>query len=531
MAGNVNQVWARHTIGGGWQPDLPPSVESSIDRDGRIIIPYLTDAKNCIFGPPGAVQELRKIFGLAKLNSSALESGVAIAGLYDYWRFAGSLSGTQRRVLLVGTTIKADNADGTFSDIRTGRTSGAIPAFAVMNDNLVIATDGDVPQSYDGSTCANLAGSPPNFSFCVQHKNRMWAAGVAAAGSTLYYSIADSEADWTGSGSGSILIDSADGDRITGLVSHKDRLFVFKGPNRGSIYMITGSSPTGTDAFAKVPFVYGIGAACHQAIFPFGNDIGFMTGHGAVHSLKATDAYGSFSLASLSSGLDEYLGMNFNFNRIKHVQAASDQLNSRVYFTISINASSTHNLILIMDHRFNPVRWTYGDWKSAASLAIVKDVSNNGRPVIMFGGNDGFVRRPTTSSSIDGDTVFTFKATTPFLHYGFPQKMKTVNGGAVTVVPENDGDFEVRWFRDNNTYQSETVAQGGGSVLDSFELDSDTNGVLGGNRNSDRFFRAETGGEARAVAWEIYQSTVSEDFRITGWVADLTVGSDSYESV
>ena len=528
MAGNVNQVWARHTIAGGWQPDLSPSVEASLDRDGRIIIPHLTDAKNCVFGPPGTIQELRKIFGLAKLNSSALESGSTIAGMFDYWRFAGSLSGTQRRVVLVGTTIKADAADGTFSDIRTGRAAAAIPAFAVMNDELVIATDGDVPQLYDGTTCANLGGSPPNFSFCVQHKNRMWAAGVAAAGSTLYYSVGDDHEDWAGAGSGSILVDSADGDRITGLASHKDRLFVFKGPNRGSIYMITGSTPTGTDAFAKVPFVYGVGAACHQAIFPFGNDIGFMTGHGAVHSLKATDAYGSFSLASLSNGLDEYLSANLNFNRIKFVQAISDQLNSRVYFTISVNANATHNRVLVMDYRFNPVRWTYADWKAAASLAIVKDTGNNGRPVVMFGGYDGFVRKPTTSSSVDGSTAISVKVTTPFLHYGFPQKMKTMNGGAVTIIPLNSGNFEARWFRDNNAYQSETVAQGGGAVLDTFVLDTD---VLGGGRSSDRFFRAETGGEARSIAWELYQATLDQDFRITGWLADLTVGADSYESV
>lgn len=530
MAGNPNKIWARHTIGGGWQPDASPSAEAALDRDQRIVIPYLRDAKNVVFGPPGSVQELRKIFGLAKVNGAAMESGAAVAGLFDYWRFAGSLTGTQRRIVHVGTTIKADNADGTFSDIRTGRTSGAIPCYFVMNDELVIASDGDVPQLYDGTTCADLGGTPPNFSFGVQHKNRAWAAGVAAAGSTLYYSVQDNHEDWTGSGSGSILIDSADGDRITGLVSHKDRLFVFKGPNKGSIYMITGSSPTGTDAFAKVPFVYGLGAACHRAIFPYGNDIGFMTPYGAIHSLRATDAFGSFALASLSNGLNDYLGEHLNFNRIKHVQSENDSLNGRVYFTVSIDASATHNLIAIMDYRFDPVRFTYADstWKAAAALATVKDASGNGRPLIMFGGYDGFVRKPTTSSSVDGSSAITSKATTPFLHYGLPQLMKTVNGGAVTIVPLNSGNFEVRWFRDSNAYQYETIAQGGSAVLDSFVLDTDT---LGGARNSDRFFRAETGGEARAIAWELYQATLSQDFRFTGWLAELTVGAESYESV
>ena len=532
MPGQANKIWARHTIGDGWRPDLAPSAEAAVGQDGRIVVPYLQDAKNVEFGPPSPVQEVRKLPGLAKLNGSALESGAAIMGVFDYWRFAGSLTGTQRRVAHAGTKILADAADGSFAAIKTGLTSGAVPCYTVMNDELVIASDGDTPLVYDGSTCAALGGTPPAFSFCVQHKNRMWAAGVAAAGSTLYYTAADNHEDWVGAGSGSILVDSADGDRITGLVSHKDRLFVFKGPNRGSIYMITGSTPTGTDAFAKVPFVYGLGAACHNAIFPFGNDIGFVTPYGAVHTLSATDAYGSFALAALSSGLNDWIGMNFAFGRMKYVGACADLLQSKVYITVSINASTTHNRVLILDYRFNPPRWTYDERKAAASVGLVRDTASNARPVVMFGGYDGFVRKPTTNSSVDGSTAISARVTAPFLHYGLPQLLKTIEGGAVTIVPLNDGDFAIRWYRDSASYQSVTIEQGGGAVLDSFVLDTD---VLGGARNSDRFFRAEEsgegGGSARAVAWEIVQAALDEDFRFTGWLADLTVGAESYESV
>lgn len=532
MAGNPAKIWARHAINDGWRPDLAPSAEAAVSTDGRIVVPYLTDAKNVEFGPPSPVQELRKLPGLARLNSAQMESGAALMGLFDYWRFGGSLTGTQRRVAHCGTKILADAADGSFSAITTGLSAGAVPCYTVMNDELVIASDGDTPLVYDGSTCAGLGGSPPAFSFCVQHKNRMWAAGVAAAGSTLYYSVADNHEDWSGGGSGSILIDSADGDRITGLVSHKDRLFVFKGPNRGSIHMITGSSPTGSDSFAKQPFVYGLGAACHAAIFAFGNDVGFVTPYGAVHTLSATDAYGSFALASLSNGLNDWIGVNFAFARMKYVGACADLLNSKVYITVSINASTTHNRVLILDYRFNPPRWTYDERAGAASVGLVRDTANNGRPVVMFGGYDGYIRRPTSNSAIDGATAFGFKATTPFLHYGFPQMLKTIEGGAVAIVPLNDGDFALRWFRDTAAYQSVTIEQGGGAVLDAFVLDTD---VLGGARNSDRFWRAEEsgsgGGTARAIAWEVYQAALNEDFRMTGWMAELTAAGESYESV
>ena len=152
----------------------------------------------------------------------------------------------------------------------------------------------DVPRSWDQTTAQNLAGTPPRFSFGVSHKNRAWAAGVYATPSRLHYSANVDPEDWIGAGSGSIDIDPNDGDMITGLVSHKDELFVFKGPNKGSIHRIIGSSPTGSDAFSRKNFVKGLGACWHNAIFPFGDDIGFVSQYGSVHSLSATAAYGTF---------------------------------------------------------------------------------------------------------------------------------------------------------------------------------------------------------------------------------------------
>jgi hypothetical protein len=72
--------------------------------------------------------------------------------------------------------------------------------------------------------------------------------GRATNPSRLYYSANVDPEDWVGVGSGSIDIDINDGDMITGIASYQDNLFVFKGPNKGSIHRITGSSPTGSDA-------------------------------------------------------------------------------------------------------------------------------------------------------------------------------------------------------------------------------------------------------------------------------------------
>ena len=73
-------------------------------------------------------------------------------------------------------------------------------------------------------------------------------------------------------------IDPGDGDRITGLVSHKNELWVFKGPHKGSIHRITGTS---NSDWARTTFIEGVGAVWQNSIFRFGDDIGFLWSDGS----------------------------------------------------------------------------------------------------------------------------------------------------------------------------------------------------------------------------------------------------------
>ena len=274
----------RHFFRGGWATDFGPTVDVSPDQSGKVDVPFLVDAQDCVFELDGGPHE---IGGTTRVNSVAVASGAMVTGVYDYWRQGTAGSPTRRRVLHAGTVCMNDLDDGTFVNLFTGLQSGSVPAYATFNDLLVISSDSttDVPRSWDQTTAQNLAGTPPRFSFSVAHKNRHWAAGVYTQPSRLYYSINVDPTDWTGAGSGSIDIDPQDGDMITGLASHKNELWVFKGPNKGSVHRITGSSPTGSDAFARTTFVKGLGACWHNAIFRLADDLGLVSHYGTVHSL------------------------------------------------------------------------------------------------------------------------------------------------------------------------------------------------------------------------------------------------------
>lgn len=516
----------RHFFSGGWSTDFGPSTDVQIN-EGQVLIPFLLNAENCFYGLDGGPE---KIGGTSKVNSSAVASGAAVRGIYDYWKQGTGGTPARRRILHAGTVIMADNDDGTYANIFTGLENDVIPSYSTFDDLLIISSNSnsDVPKSWDQSTAQDLAGTPPNFAFSTTHHGRQWAAGDAANPSTVYYTAAFDPEDWIGAGSGSIQIDPNDGDAITGLASHKNDLWVFKGPYKGSIHRITGSTPS---TFGLVPFVTGLGAAYHNSIFKFSDDMGFVSQFGTVHSLKATSAFGDFGEASLSRPIHKWFTEHLNYNRLKNIWAVDDSQNGRVLFTISIDANSTNNAVLSMDYRFNPVRWSYLPAYIAESMALFDDV--NGIDRILLGGVDGFVRRSNiVDKSLDNSTAISMRVTTPFLNYGAPMIMKTISQASVGIAPKGNYTGTFGWSRDDRSQQTQTFSQGGGDVLapataNEFTLGTST---LGGNRFVDRFMELEEGGEFRSISYEVSNTGINEDLEVHSISATIKGGAVSTEN-
>lgn len=521
----------RHLFGGGWATDLGPSALGVVPTEqGLVVVPYLVDAEDCLLELDGGPH---KAPGTTKLNSGALESGATVKGLTDLWLQGTSGTPAQHRVIHVGTKIYKDDADGSFAQLKSGLEDDAVPNYATFDDLLIISSSStvDVPFSWDGTTFQNLAGSPPNFSFSVKHKNYMFAAGVASDPSRLYYSKQLDPEDWTTGDSGSIQIDPDDGDMITGIISHKNELWVFKGPYKGSIHRITGSNDTD---WARTTFIEGVGAVWQNSIFRFADDVGFLWSDGSIRSLSATDAFGDFREASLTFPIQTFLTQQLNFGRLKHAVAATDGSGGKVYLTLPIASSTTNNVILALDFRFTPARWTKLPSFAAATASLVLDTGANLRPIIMLGGYDGFVRKWSNSTrTLDGDSALSFKVTLPHLDYGFPHIMKTLAAGSIGVQPKNNGDVTVAWTRDDNAKQTTTVTQAGGSdVLGTVGVNNFTLGTstLGGASFVDRWFETEEGGEFRSIQYQITNSTNNEDVELHSFTSFIEPGAESTEN-
>lgn len=506
----TNTQYITHRFGGGWATDYGQTIYNGPDQGGQVIFPFLTDARNLYYEFDGGPHKI----GGTTAHNSTVGASTSIYGLYDYWRQGAAAVPAQRRIIHAGTAIYQDAGGATFSSLFTGKVSGAVPSYSTFNDLLIIASDStsDVPLSWDQTTAQNLAGSPPRFSFSVVHAGRLWAAGDFANPSRLYYSVAGNPEDWTSIGSGSLDVGLGDGDMITGLASHQNYLFVFKGPYKLSIHVITGRTP---NDFAHQVFTRGVSAAWQNGIFRFSDDVGFISPRGSVHSLSATQKYGDFAQSYMSYPIGDVCRNRLNHSRHRYWQAVDDSANGRVWITVTPSGASTNTRILSMDYRFLAQgeaypRWSYVDAFTAESMAYVID--SNNRPRLWFGSNDGIVYKADQATRTHKSAAINYTVETPFCTYGSEIAEKYISVASLGVVPQNNNSMTFGWTRDYNAEQTQLVTQGNaGGTFDNGLFDT---AVFGGSSFNPRFMELETGGSFRSIKYSVKDTANSSDIEL-----------------
>lgn len=458
------------TVGGGLATDFGP-VFTGAPQGNALVIPFLLRADNITYELDGAPH---KIGGSTLYGPRFDEAGVAVSvqGLYDYWLQGTGGSETQNYIAYAGTQIrKSTSLSTTWDVLKTGLEADKEPCFETFKALMIWASTStvDVPQSWDGAalTTSNLGATAPRFSFMAKHKNLLFAAGVATTPSRLYFSDTLDPTTWSGGASGSIDIDPDDGDRILAIVSHKNELIVFKGPNRLSIHRITGSSPSGTDAFARVPFVSGVGGIGQNGTFRINDDLVFPSPRG-LHSLAATAAFGDYVEAFLARPILSLYQDQLNHSVLNKCWGVNYQARGQAVWTFALSSGTTKNVVLAYDYRFQPGRWaSWGlssPYVNANCLAILQAT---GRKHTLFAGTTGgYVHQLGVSDrSIASGTAYTGDVQTPFLNFGTSAVKKNTHAGFWSLAPKGDYNFVAEYTRDSATAQSVNIPQGGGNVL------------------------------------------------------------------
>lgn len=458
-------------FGGGWATDFGPSFIGA-PQGNALTLPFLLRADNITYELDGAPH---KVGGASLVNGSPINGGDPIAGLFDFWLqgTGGIVSEKQQAIAVAGTQIyNAPSNNGVWTSIKTGWTAGKEPCFEVFTSKLIVAnnSNNDKPQSWDGSAAStsDLAGSPPLFSYMVLHKNRLFASGVASNPSRLYYSESLDPTIWNSGTAGSIDINPDDGDRITGLISHKNDLIIFKGPNRLSVSRMTGSAPTGADAFAIVPFVTGVGSVNHNGIFRINDDVVFGSPRG-IHSMAATVAYGNYVEAFLSRPILSYYQNSLNLSQLPKMWGVNNQPKGLAIWTVAPSGSTTKSVYLGYDYRFTPGRWfSWGQntaYVNANCMAMMQN--NTSRAFGLYVGTTGGYQYLTqiANRQLDFGTAYSGDVLTPYINFGTSSVMKNAHKGYWSIKPQGSTSFTFTYTRDSLTGQQVTIPQAGGDTL------------------------------------------------------------------
>lgn len=516
----------RLLIHGGWATDRPTMATG---------ISHLLTAENVVFIPQGQVVpdaapsgSVLKRGGLIKYNSSALQIGgtdVKFRGIFDYWKQGTGLLATQAFLAHVDNgsigKIYKDDGDGVWDDI-SGSTSfefGKHPSYCVFEDIVILSTDSivDVPQKWNQSgNIANLGGSPPNFAFAITHVNRVWGAGVASNPSRLYYSVGLDGEDWTGGDAGSIDIDPEDGDRILGLASHRDELFVFKGPHKLSIHRIQGKTEA---TFSRLLLARGVGASSHNSIIPIKNDLLFVDPMG-IHSLKMTEAYGDFEEAFLSEPIASYFQDKIALDRLNDCYGSNHNGGRYAIWLITGKNKTQNNMAIGLDYSFNPP-WLF-KWPIAAA-SVASRTKSNGQRGLYLGRYDGFtVEADRRDDRADLGSAFSAIVETPHIHFGEQLKDKNFSALAQVITPVGNHNITLNYIIGEDASVATTVPQSpGGFVLGTSKLGT---GVLLSNYRSYLRYATAFEGQGRTMKLKYTQAGLRQSMQIDEIIPSLTVG-------
>jgi len=199
----------------------------------------------------------------------------------------------------------------------------------------LLGVNGAVAKKYDGSTVSALANCPAGANYIDTHDNRVY----VAVDFTLYYSALRKAEDWTTvKDSGSIVVETPDGENISGIKAGPKHLVVFKPQNMFKLY---GTSYLD---FELVQVSDKIGCVAGNTPIMVGNYLYFL-GHDGIYRYAAGLPEKDFSLP-----IDWYVQ---NINMTYRSKACSGTDGRRLYMFLPIGTATEPSHGLEYDPVFN----------------------------------------------------------------------------------------------------------------------------------------------------------------------------------
>ena len=473
----------------------PENLAQGHERSAMVETP---EELNFYSWPSGA---MTKLFGSARLNTNALESGAAIHGLGYLGEIASKL------FVVVNGKFYEHVSAGTQTD-RTG----SITITAGQNNlvdhaliaNLAMFTDRqrDAPWKWSGTgAIAALGGSPPSGKYCVAFKRRAFIFNTSANPEDGYFSGLDDPESWDTTND-LLNFDTKDGAVITMAKILGESMIVGKeGPdaNMGHLFRVYDSVGDPPFLFEEIPSG-GIGPVSQQAAIVHNNRLYFL-GKDNAYVLIGNEVIPIGGPIVLT--LRDYIKSRFEFS-----WAGLLRERNLLAFTFT-GQGSTNTRAQLYDYGVSiPNRrdiWHPASW---AMNAMAERVSG-GQHQLITGGFTGFYEQQNSGDAFGG-AAFSAYRLTPWLHLGDPETVKKIR--AIVLRLKNTGyNTTVEYRTDFGTAWSTTQALSGagGALFGTGVFGTD---VFGGSDTVQRV--AEISREATWIQFRFSNSSANQPITI-----------------
>jgi hypothetical protein len=381
---------------------------------------------------------------------------------------------------------------------------------------ITLSGVGNTPKVYDAMSALewdDLAGSPPDAEFMMEHLGRLWMNDKADK-DFLHYSETFDETKWKGTGdSGAIYIGILDGDPagISGIAPpFRGRLIVGKGQR---ILQIAGDQP---ESFQVVPMTEGVGMAAHAACVAVDfNDVYYLSKRG-FHSVIASDTTGDFDSTFLSLKIQPTFN-TWNKEKLELVQGTYIPTLNSAAWIVAEQGTTKPNAIWLYNPTIKQGEWYRWPNMNAQSISTYLDdekirvVIGRSDGTVWFGQNELF--------SDPGSAPISYRIKTGTIYPdGDPQTIKGFKRFGLLFRPKGRYSF-VAYFRvDGFPEQALNFEQSedGDELGVNFVLGSS---ILGAEKRLAPYVK-QVVGYGRGCQVELFQSGTEAQVEVYGFMVE-----------
>ena len=333
--------------------------------------------------------------------------------------------------LISSTGSSIYKGEATLTDITpTGYTvTDGLFNYATLNNVTYLFRENRDPIYFDGTTCdlvsnnSFYSGVVPQGDIPLAAYGRLW----VAEGTIIYFSDLLTGMQWDTGSSGSIDVSkvwSGGSDKITGLASHNNFLFIF-----GQRQILVYSGATDPATMSLVDSIVGIGCLEHRTIKNTGSDLIFLSETG-VRSINRTIQEKSAPIGDLSKNvrneLGSYLTAGYKYGAVYSPNEAFYLLNIRgagVVYVFDMRGSLEDGSARVTK------------WNSMNPLCLLYRQTSND---ILIGKDLGIARHTGHLDGVaqdgSGGASYQMSYFTNYLDFGAPSNLKMLKNLKITFI-------------------------------------------------------------------------------------------------